>query len=70
MPRFTIDMSKDIDKKLSELAKSKEITKGEVMRKAFALFFIAEEERERLLRGNYQREQKWQSGSGTRLVGL
>ena len=47
MPRFTIDMSKDLDRRLSEIAKDKETTKGEVMRKAFTLLSIAEEERKK-----------------------
>jgi len=44
MPRFTVDLSDEIDNRLIEIARKKGITKAEAMRKAFALLSIAERE--------------------------
>jgi len=44
MPRFTIDLSKEIDERLTEIARKEGITKAEAMRKAFALLSVAIEE--------------------------
>ena len=43
MSRFTIDLSDEIDEKLSQIAKANGITKAEAMRRAFALLSVAEE---------------------------
>jgi hypothetical protein len=45
MPRLTVDLSKEIDSRLSEIAKKEGISKAEAMRKAFALLSVAVEER-------------------------
>ncbi|PID43984.1 MAG: hypothetical protein CSA52_03425 [Gammaproteobacteria bacterium] len=45
MPRLTVDLSKDINTRLTEIAKKEGITKAEAMRKAFALLSIAEQEK-------------------------
>ena len=47
MPRFTIDLSSDIDQKLTEIARTNHISKGEVMRNAFALLVLAENEKKK-----------------------
>ncbi|MDG4721460.1 ribbon-helix-helix protein, CopG family [Thalassospira aquimaris] len=47
MSRFTIDLSEEIDKKLSEIASSSGITKAEAMRRAFALLALAFEEKKK-----------------------
>ncbi len=47
MPRFTIDLSSDIDRKLTEIARDNHISKGEVMRNAFALLVLAENEKKK-----------------------
>lgn len=47
MPRFTIDLSSDIDRKLTEIARANHISKGEVMRNAFALLVLAENEKKK-----------------------
>jgi predicted transcriptional regulator len=43
MSRFTIDLSDEIDGKLTQIAKANGITKAEAMRRAFALLSVAEE---------------------------
>lgn len=45
MPRLTVDLSSEIDKTLSQIAANNHTTKAEVMRKAFALLAVAEEEK-------------------------
>jgi hypothetical protein len=44
MPRLTVDLSKEIDTRLTEIAKKEGISKAEAMRKAFALLSVAVEE--------------------------
>jgi predicted transcriptional regulator len=44
MPRMTLDLSDEIDQKLTTIAKDRGITKAEAMRKAFALLVIADSE--------------------------
>jgi hypothetical protein len=44
MPRLTVDLSKEIDTRLTEIAQKEGISKAEAMRKAFALLSIAVEE--------------------------
>jgi hypothetical protein len=44
MPRLTVDLSKEIDARLTEIAKKEGISKAEAMRKAFALLSVAVEE--------------------------
>jgi predicted transcriptional regulator len=43
MPCFTIDLSDEIDGRLSQIAKANGITKAEAMQRAFALLAVAEE---------------------------
>lgn len=45
MPRLTVDLSTEIDEKLTKIATSNHISKAEAMRKAFALLAVAEEEK-------------------------
>ena len=45
MPRLTVDLSKEIDSRLTEIAQKEGISKAEVMRKAFALLSVAEVEK-------------------------
>jgi len=45
MPRLTVDLSEEIDKRLTEIAKKECISKAEAMRKAFALLSIAVKEK-------------------------
>jgi len=44
MPRLTVDLSKEIDARLTEIAQKEGISKAETMRKAFALLSVAVEE--------------------------
>lgn len=44
MPRLTVDLSKEIDSRLSEIARKQGISKAEAMRRAFALLSVAEVE--------------------------
>ncbi|MDT4330677.1 ribbon-helix-helix protein, CopG family [Methylomonas sp. MED-D] len=45
MPRFTIDLSAEIDQKLTEISRKEGISKAEAMRRAFALLAVAEQEK-------------------------
>ncbi len=45
MPRFTVDLSDDLDRRLKEIAEGNNITKAEAMRRAFALLSVAEREK-------------------------
>jgi predicted transcriptional regulator len=45
--RFTIDLSAEIDEKLSSIAKQSNTTKADVMRRAFALMALAQDEKSR-----------------------
>lgn len=45
MTRLTVDLSDEIDNKLTEIAKRNGITKAEAMRRAFALLAIADQEK-------------------------
>ncbi len=47
MPRFTVDLSKEIDTRLTAIAQKEGITKAEAMRRAFALLSIADHEKEK-----------------------
>jgi hypothetical protein len=47
--RFTVDLSDEIDEKLTTIAKSSGITKAEAMRRAFALLSVAFDEK---IKGN------------------
>lgn len=47
MARLTVDLSSEIDEKITKIAKENHTTKAEVMRKAFALLSIAEEAKQR-----------------------
>ena len=47
MPRLTVDLSKEIDARLTEIAKKEGISKAEAMRKAFALLSVAEAQKEK-----------------------
>ena len=44
MTRMTLDLSDEIDSKLTNIAKDRGISKAEAMRKAFALLVIADNE--------------------------
>jgi hypothetical protein len=44
MPRLPVDLSKEIDARLTEIAQKEGISKAEAMRKAFALLSVAVEE--------------------------
>ena len=45
MPRLTINLPKEINDRLTEIADKERITKAEAMRRAFALLSIAEMEK-------------------------
>lgn len=45
MSRLTLDLSQEIDEKLTEIAKRNGITKAEAMRRAFALLAVADQEK-------------------------
>ena len=47
MARLTVDLSSEIDEKITKIAKENHTIKAEVMRKAFALLSIAEEAKQR-----------------------
>lgn len=47
MTRLTVDLSDEIDSKLTEIAKRNRITKAEAMRRAFALLAIADKEKQK-----------------------
>lgn len=49
MPRLTLDLSTEIDQRLTEIARKEGISKAEAMRRAFALLAVAEQEK---LKGN------------------
>lgn len=44
MPRLTVDLSKEIDARLTAIANKEGISKAQAMRKAFALLSVAEQE--------------------------
>ena len=45
MPRLTVDLSEEIDARLTAIAKKAGISNAEAMRKAFALLAVAEGEK-------------------------
>lgn len=45
MPRLTVDLSQEIDARLTEIAQKEGISKAEAMRRAFALLSVAEVEK-------------------------
>jgi predicted transcriptional regulator len=45
--RLTLDLSNEIDERLTSIASSNHISKAEVMRKAFALLAIADDEKKK-----------------------
>ena len=45
MPRLTVDLSKEIDSRLTAIAQKEGISKAEAMRRAFALLSVAEQEK-------------------------
>lgn len=45
MPRLTLDLSSEIDTRLTEISRKEGISKAEAMRKAFALLALAQEEK-------------------------
>ena len=45
MPRVTLDLSNEVNSELDAIAKANCISKAEVMRRAFALLSIAQEEK-------------------------
>lgn len=45
MSRMTIDLSDEVDRRLTEIAKRSGITKAEAMRRAFALLAVADDEK-------------------------
>ena len=47
MTRLTLDLSSEIDDKLSDIAKRNGITKAEAMRRAFALLAVADTEKQK-----------------------
>jgi Ribbon-helix-helix protein, copG family len=47
MTRFTIDLSSDIDERLTDIAVRSGITKAEAIRRAFALLALADEEKQK-----------------------
>jgi predicted transcriptional regulator len=47
MPRFTVDLSDELDKRLKDIAQANGITKAEAMRRAFTLLSVADTERKR-----------------------
>lgn len=44
MSRLTLDLTEDVDKRLTDIAKRHGITKAEAMRRAFALLSVADGE--------------------------
>ena len=44
MPRLTVDLSSEIDSRLTSIAQKQGISKAEAMRRAFALLSIADQE--------------------------
>lgn len=50
MPRLTVDLSNEIDTRLSSIARKQGISKAEAMRRAFALLSVADQE---TAKGNY-----------------
>lgn len=47
MPRFTVDLSDELDSRLKEIAQANGITKAEAMRRAFTLLSVADSEKKR-----------------------
>ncbi|TRX76059.1 ribbon-helix-helix protein, CopG family [Pseudomonas mangiferae] len=47
MTRLTVDLSAEIDAKLTDIAKRNGITKAEAMRRAFALLAVADQEKQK-----------------------
>lgn len=47
MSRFTVDLSNEIDERLTDIAKRNGITKAEAMRRAFALLAVADHEKQK-----------------------
>lgn len=47
MSRLTLDLSPEVSKKLTDIAKKEKITKAEAMRRAFALLALSEAEKEK-----------------------
>ncbi|MFC3123259.1 ribbon-helix-helix protein, CopG family [Agaribacter flavus] len=47
MSKFTVSLSADIDKRLTEIAAKEGITKSEAVRRAMALLSMAEKEKEK-----------------------
>lgn len=47
MSRMTVELSDEVDDRLTEIAKKSGISKAEAMRRAFALLSVAQEEKER-----------------------
>ena len=45
--RLTLDLSNEIDERLTAIADTNHISKAEVMRKAFALLAVADEEKKK-----------------------
>lgn len=45
MPRLTVDLSAEIDLRLTAIAKKEGISKAEAMRRAFALLSVADQEK-------------------------
>jgi len=45
MPRLTVDLSKEIDERLTTIAQKEGISKAEAMRRAFALLSVADTEK-------------------------
>jgi predicted transcriptional regulator len=67
MSRLTLDLSPETDKRLTEIATKKGITKVEALRRAFALLSIAEEQQKE---GNYLGIVKGDNTLISRLVGV
>ena len=44
MPRFTVELSSEIDSRLTAIARKQGISKSEAMKRAFALLSIADQE--------------------------
>ena len=47
MPQFTIELSDEIDSRLTDIAKRNGFTKADAMRKAFALLAVADTEKQK-----------------------
>ncbi len=45
MPRLTVDLSPEIDARLTRIAQKEGISKAEAMRRAFALLSVADDEK-------------------------